>query len=310
MHRRLWAFLLLGFALGFLLGGCTVGIGLTLWPSTPTPVPTVRGAMITLVTLTPSVHPTPSVRPTGETPAGRMIELAPGIHPSMTITEPNVTVRGQPGAVIQATGWVGVMIQADGVTLENVTITGGNFGVFVTNASGVVVQGCDISGASWAGVMIASDDGPAHYNTVRDNEVHHNTHEGIYLKGQCNYSLIEGNDVHHNGDEGIQNTHDSAGHVPAHTIIRGNQVHENVGDWGGGMDLGGVEQGQRMVGVVVEANEVYSNTGRIGGIWYAEAQGGAIKNNVLRGNTGTFQRVGLVTNNVQGVVVEGNEVGR
>jgi parallel beta-helix repeat protein len=294
--------------LTLVLAGCTLAlpngqhlvvqfrVAIEALPETASPTPAAA--------VPPTVRPTPTPQPT----RGRVVTLEPGTHGSLTITEPGLTVRGQPGAVIVATGWVAVQIKADNVILEGLTIEGGRFGVFITGARGVVVQNCDISGASWAGVMVCSDDGPAHANTIRACKVHNNTHEGIYVKGNCRGNVIEHNDVYQNGDEGIQNTHDSHGDVPADTIIRYNQVHDNTGDWGGGMDLGGMEKGgTRMVGVIVEHNTVTDNAGKIAGIWYAEAQGGAIRNNIVTGR-GTFPRYGLVVQQVSNVQVEGNTV--
>lgn len=300
--------------LALVLSGCSLAL-----PNGQHLVVQFRVAIEALPETAPSPPPDPTavpltVRPTAtpQPARGRVVTLAPGVHPSMTITEPGLTVRGQPGAIIRATDWTGVRIQADNVTLEGVTIQGGRFGVFITAARGVVIRDCDISGASWAGVLIAGDLGPASENTIQGCTIHHNAVEGVYIRGtdaehSGRYVPMVGNavldnEIHHNGGEGVQNTATFGPPPPSGTVIRGNRIHDNGGDWGGGMCLEGD-------GLIVEGNEVWANGGRgPGGIYLANATGGRIASNTVYHNTGAWNQTGIVLDKATGITMEGNQV--
>jgi len=191
---------------------------------------------------------------------------------------------------IQTSNWVGIQLSADWVVLDGLKVFGASsHNIFITGANHNVVQNCEFAEAGWAGIQFGGDHGPATNNTIRNNNVHNNRHEGIYLRGgvegqsgiQISNNVIEGNDIHHNGDEGIQNTATFAPPYPDGTVIRANRVHDNGGNWGGGMAVGGDN-------LVIENNIVYNNRGEIGGIWLADSTNGIIRNNLVYGNQGTW----------------------
>ncbi|MGH9183103.1 MAG: right-handed parallel beta-helix repeat-containing protein, partial [Acidimicrobiales bacterium] len=77
------------------------------------------------------------------------VELAPGRHDPFTLTAP-ATVRGRPGAVVGG----GVEVRADGARLVDLEVVGGEGGVLVRGADGVVLDGVTVRGAAFHGIEV------------------------------------------------------------------------------------------------------------------------------------------------------------
>ncbi len=101
------------------------------------PPATVRVAPGTPVAALAAAHP------------GAVLELAPGRHPAFTLATP-ATVRALPGAVVDG----GVVVRADGARLEHVVVRGGENGVTVAGARGVVLDGVSVDGAQQHGIEV------------------------------------------------------------------------------------------------------------------------------------------------------------
>jgi len=216
------------------------------------------------------------------------------------------------GVTVRANSWVGFHLNANWVVIDGFGVFGaGSHDIFITGAHYNTVQNCEFAEAGWAGIQFGGDNGAATNNMIRNNNVHNNRHEGIYLRGgleghpgiRMSNNVIENNDIHHNGDEGIQNTATFAPPYPDGTIIRGNRVHDNGGNWGGGMAIGGDN-------LVVENNIVYNNRGEIGGIWLADSNNGIIRNNLVVNNRGTWSygNAGIHVHNSRNAQVHHNTV--
>jgi parallel beta-helix repeat protein len=132
-------------------------------------------------------------------------------------------------------------------------------------------------------------EGDTNYNTVSGCYVHDNTHEGIYLKSGWGQEQVIGNVVEYNtitgsGDEAVQNNRYTESPLnppyPSGTVVRGNVIYNNVGNWGM-MQL----YGDRLL---VEDNIVYNNAGTqyVSGIAYGFGEGTIIRNNLLVNNDG------------------------
>jgi nitrous oxidase accessory protein NosD len=92
---------------------------------------------------------------------GDTIRLLPGSHPGFQISEPSVTVVGAPGAVVRGP----VIVRADEVTVRGLRVEGGDSGIAVEDAEGVVLEGLAITGAELHGIEV--EDASAHITGCR-----------------------------------------------------------------------------------------------------------------------------------------------
>ena len=79
-----------------------------------------------------------------------VVHLAAGVHQGpLVITRREVLVGG-PGAVVRG----GIVVRANGVTIKNVTVVGGENGITVENVHGTVLDGVSVSGAKLDGIHV------------------------------------------------------------------------------------------------------------------------------------------------------------
>jgi hypothetical protein len=79
-----------------------------------------------------------------------VVHLSAGVHVGpMVITRREVLV-GDPGAVVRG----GIVIRADGVTIKNVSVVGGENGITVDGHDGTKLDGVSVSGASLDGIHV------------------------------------------------------------------------------------------------------------------------------------------------------------
>ena len=86
---------------------------------------------------------------------GGSVRLLPGSHRPFEVTEMGATVIGMPGSVVRGP----VVVAADGVELHDVHVTGGESGVSVVGAQGVVLDDVTVEGARLHGIEV--EDGQA-----------------------------------------------------------------------------------------------------------------------------------------------------
>jgi len=91
-------------------------------------------------------------------PEGSVVRLQPGVHDSFFIDR-RVTVEGAPDATVRSP----VVVAADGVTVRDLVIVGGENGVSVMDVEGVTLERVTVRGVSMHGVEVS--DGSA---TVTD----------------------------------------------------------------------------------------------------------------------------------------------
>ena len=125
------------------------------------------------------------------------ITLATGVHRGPIVIDREETLVGEPGAVVRG----GIVIRADGVTVRNLTIVGGEDGIVVYNARRVRLEHVRVLGATMDGIHVRFSQ-----VAIRDCDV---VVEGSYAQGiDVSYSAyrgmssIEGCDVS-GGSEGI-----------------------------------------------------------------------------------------------------------
>jgi nitrous oxidase accessory protein NosD len=76
------------------------------------------------------------------------VVLEAGVHQGPLVLSSAQTLVGEPGAVVRG----GIVIRADDVTVRGVTVVGGENGIDVDDADGVVLDGISVSGATLDGI--------------------------------------------------------------------------------------------------------------------------------------------------------------
>ena len=76
--------------------------------------------------------------------------LAAGIHQGPLVLDHAQTVTGEPGTIVRG----GILITADDVTVRNVTVRGGEYGIEVDNADSVELEDVVVEGAELDGIHV------------------------------------------------------------------------------------------------------------------------------------------------------------
>jgi hypothetical protein len=256
-----------------------------------------------------------------------------------------VRIEGPTGAAAllkrgnTATGSYAIeLVNADGVTLEQLSVTGGVNGIFASttsdsdhvtlrriaafgNASGGVrldygndhatVQGSTFHSQPHYGLYVDGDDALITGNTAFDNgNTIFTQGTGIWVRGPR--SLVEGNEVHGNWD-GIYAV-GPLGDAAQRIVVRANRVHDNMVN-GIEADTGVLVVDNVIFGQRNGAGTIFVGTGLSIGRSGSEAQGNTIYDNVvgisanattIRGNR-VFNNAGAGIDSA-GSRVEGNRV--
>jgi parallel beta-helix repeat protein len=209
--------------------------------------------------------------------------------------------------IVQSNQYFGIDVhKVSWVVFDGLKFTGGSSHGFSASAvNHLTIQNCESYGNGWAGIFIAGQQNPdpknpdsllnggdTQFDTIKNCKLHDNTHEGIYLKSGYSTEVVsdltvENNEIYNNGDEAVQNTYWETSaynpRPPFNTIIRGNYIHNNTGNWGI-IDLSGDN-------LLVEKNRIVNNTGLgissslDGGITFQHGHGLTVRNNIFYNNT-------------------------
>lgn len=79
-----------------------------------------------------------------------VVHLAAGVHQGPLVISRREVLVGEPGAVVRG----GIVIHANGVTVKNVAVVGGENGITVEDARGTVLDGVSVSGAKLDGIHV------------------------------------------------------------------------------------------------------------------------------------------------------------
>ena len=99
------------------------------------------------------------------------VELPAGVHRGPLVIDEPQTLEGEPGAVVRG----GIVVLADDVTIRNVTVVGGENGITVDGAEGVVIEDVEVSGAELDAINFRRSSG-----AVRDCRI---SLQGEYKQG-------------------------------------------------------------------------------------------------------------------------------
>ncbi|MEM3505164.1 MAG: NosD domain-containing protein [Archaeoglobaceae archaeon] len=113
------------------------------------------------------------------------------------ISANNVVLDGQGFSITGTGSGKGIFVQADSVTIKNVSVSGYYDGIFLSLSSNNTIENCTLSGNYEEGIHLYSSNN----NVIRSNKVSGNV-RGIYLHSSSN-NLMENNMISNNNDYGI-----------------------------------------------------------------------------------------------------------
>ena len=229
---------------------------------------------------------------------GSRIMVRPGDYREGIVLNKPVDIVGdgdRDRIVVSASGENVVLSRVDGARVANLTLrqTGGGQcpSVLVFRGS-IVLEACDISGSSTAGVAVPSGGCP----TVRGNRIHDNEGFGVNVS-DSGAGVFEDNDIFANTTAGVVV---AKGGCPT---VRGNRIHDNEGF--------GVNVSDSGAGVF-EDNDIFANT--TAGVVVAKGGCPTVRGNRIHDNegfgvnvsdsgAGVFEDNDIFANTTAGVVV-------
>jgi hypothetical protein len=143
-----------------------------------------------------------------------VVHLAAGVHQGPLVITHRQVLVGAPGAVVRG----GIVVRANGVTIKNVTVVGGDNGISVDGYRGTTLDGVTVSGAKLDGIHVRS--ASIHVRNCSIDMLGNDVGQGIDVSYTMGYgmNMIEGCNVV-GGMEGIA-THVSESEIMDNTISR------------------------------------------------------------------------------------------
>ena len=143
-----------------------------------------------------------------------VVHLAAGVHQGPLVITRREVLVGAPGAVVRG----GIVVSADGVTIKDVSVVGGENGITVDGFSGTTLDGVSVSGAKLDGIHVRS--ASIHIRNCSIDMLGNEFGQGIDVSYTMGYgmSMIEGCSVV-GGMEGIA-THVSESEIADNTVSR------------------------------------------------------------------------------------------
>jgi hypothetical protein len=147
-----------------------------------------------------------------------VVHLAAGVHQGPLVITRREVLVGAPGAVVRG----GIVVRADGVTIKNVSVVGGENGITIDGYSGARLDGVSVSGAKLDGIHVRS--ASIHIRNCSIDMLGNEFGQGIDVSYTMGYgmNMIEGCHIV-GGMEGIA-THVSESEIADNTISR-TQMH-------------------------------------------------------------------------------------
>jgi hypothetical protein len=147
-----------------------------------------------------------------------VVHLAAGVHVGPLVITRREVLVGAPGAVVRG----GIVVRANGVTIKNVSVVGGENGITVDGYHGTTLDGVSVSGAKLDGIHVRS--ASIRIRNCSIDMLGNEFGQGIDVSYTMGYgmNMIEGCNVV-GGMEGIA-THVSDSEI-AHNIVSRTQMH-------------------------------------------------------------------------------------
>jgi nitrous oxidase accessory protein NosD len=88
-------------------------------------------------------------------PDGTVLHLAPGAYRGPIVIDRPIELIGEPGTVIEAPpDGPAILIESDDVTIRDLAVKGGDAGIHVVDVVNVVLDGVEVRGAEWHGILV------------------------------------------------------------------------------------------------------------------------------------------------------------
>ncbi|HEY7730145.1 MAG TPA: right-handed parallel beta-helix repeat-containing protein [Gaiellaceae bacterium] len=190
------------------------------------------------------------------------LRLAAGVHEGPLVIDHPLTLVGRPGTVVRG----GIVVRADDVTLRDLHVVGGEDGIDVDEADGVVIDRVTVSGVTLDAIRIRRSSATVRDCTILAGSAPHVQGIDISFSAHRTMSLVDGCTVL-GGQEGIV-THS------AEVVVRDNRVV--------GTSLRAITMTEMSMGAI-EDNEVRSARGV--GIYCGDYSHCEIEDNHVIGTT-------------------------
>ena len=194
------------------------------------------------------------------------------------------------------------ILRSKNVTIENVHVKDFNGeGITWQITENVTVQNCEIEGSGNIGLHPGTG---SPKSRILNNNVHHNTVDGMFICWRVHHSVVKNNQFHHNGRHGI-----CTGHKDSDVVFENNHVFENGND---GINLR-QENPRNSPHRNTFINNLIENNGQSGEGYgfavYSEPQDLVIKDNIIRDTGKGTQKAGVfLLEKVPEVRMEGNNI--
>ena len=194
------------------------------------------------------------------------------------------------------------IIKSKNVTVDNVHVKDFNGeGITWQITENVLVQNCEIEGSGNIGLHPGTG---SPKSRILNNNVHHNTVDGMFICWRVHHSLVKNNQFHHNGRHGI-----CTGHKDTDVVFEDNHIFENGSD---GINLRDENSRNSPHGNTFKNNLVENNGQNGEGYGFAvhsTPQGLVIKDNTIRDTGKGTQIAGVfLREEVPKVTLEGNTI--
>ncbi len=194
------------------------------------------------------------------------------------------------------------ILKSKNVTIENVHVKDFNGeGITWQITENVTVQHCEIEGSGNIGLHPGTG---SPRSKILNNNVHHNTVDGLFICWRVHHSVVKNNQFHNNGRHGI-----CTGHKDSDVVFENNHIFENGSD---GVNLR-EENSRNSPHRNTFINNLVENNGQSGEGYgfavYSEPQDLVLKDNIIRDTVAGTQRAGVfLLAKVPNVNMEGNKI--
>ena len=194
------------------------------------------------------------------------------------------------------------ILKSRNVTIEYVHVKDFNGeGITWQITENVTVQNCEIEGSGNIGLHPGTG---SPKSRILNNNVHHNTVDGMFICWRVHHSVVKNNQFHHNGRHGI-----CTGHKDSDVVFEDNHIFENGSD---GVNLR-EENSRNSPHRNTFINNLVENNGQNGeGYGFAvhsSPEDLVIRDNIIRDTGKGTQKAGVfLQENVPEVTLEGNKI--
>jgi Right handed beta helix region len=172
-----------------------------------------------------------------------VVHLAAGVHQGPLVITRREVLSGAPGAVVRG----GIVVRANGVTIKNVSVVGGENGITVDGFNGTTLEGVSVSGAKLDGIHVRG--ASIQIRNCSIDMLGNEFGQGIDVSYTMGYgmNMIEGCNVV-GGMEGIA-THVSDSEIADNTVSRTEMHGIAMTEMSMGMIMHNEVRGARGVGI-------------------------------------------------------------